>query len=138
MAITNVVFANVSSLAFTGVSLSGALEACTGFQCSRGANVKPIFKFESADPAVLLSSQSAGNASFTYTISNGTNSGLIDWSGVFKGAGTLTCTGVYQPAGTGGETVALTGVSFAGQSIGMSAKNEMTCTVNVLFTGGSI
>ena len=138
MTIRNVVFANVSTLSFTGVGSSGIVEACTGFQASRSVDIKPVFAYDLDTPAVMLHSEGPGSASFSYTVSNGTNSGVKDWSSIFKGAGTITCSGAAYPSGDPSGTVALTGVTFAGQSIGMSAKDIMTCSVNVLFTDGTL
>lgn len=132
MAVTNVIFADVSSLTVAG----SLVDAANGFQASAGADVRPIYAFGSANPVVLVSSKTPGTGSFNYTVSNGLQSGVEAWNTIIAAA-VITCAGSSVPTGST-ETVSLSGCVFSGQQIGMNAKNEMTCSVSFTFASGSI
>lgn len=137
MAVTQVIFADVSTLSFVGTGASGTLEGANAFQLSRNADTRPIYAFNNVLPVVIVSSKGPGNGSFSFVASNGTNSAATtDWSSVLNGAATVTCSGSSYPTGTT-QNITCSGCSFAGQSIGMNAKNEMQVNVNFLFTSGT-
>ena len=137
MAITSVIFADVSTLNFTGTGASGTIEGAQSFQLSRNAETRPINAFNSVLPVLIVSSKGPGNGSFSYVASDGTNSsGTLNWATILNGAATVTCSGASYPSGTTANIVC-SGVTFAGQSLGMNAKSEMTFNVNFLFTSGT-
>ena len=135
MALTQVIFADVSVLNVAG----NAVEACTNFQASRNVNTRVIDAFNHTAPVLIVSSKSPGNGSFSYTVSDGNQSGVESWSTIISGTGiVISCAGNSGPATGTAITVNLSGCSYAGQSLSMGAQNEMTCTVNFNFASGSI
>lgn len=135
MALTQVVFADVSVLNVAG----NPVEACTSFQASRNVNTRVIEAFNNTEPVLVVSSKSPGNGSFSYTVSDGDQSGVEAWKTIISGTGiVVACVGNSGPATGTAITVSLSGCSYAGQSLGMNAQNEMTCTVNFGFASGSI
>ena len=137
MSITSVIFADVSTLNFIGTGASGTIEGAQSFQLSRNAETRVINAFNSAIPVLIVSSKGPGNGSFSYVASDGTNSsGTMNWATIFNGAASVTCSGASYPSGTTAVMVC-SGVTFSGQSAGMSAKGEMVNNVNFLFTSGT-
>lgn len=110
----DVMLANISSLNMA----NGAV----GFQASSGREIRDIFMFGSGTPTTV-SSKGVGTGSFTYLVSDVQGVPYTPW------VGTTTIT-VSSSAGS----VTVANCTYAGQSTGMSAHGEMTCTVNFSFT----
>ena len=134
---TQVIFADVSQLSFTGTGASGTIDGANAFQLSRNAETRPIYSFSSVLPVVIVSSKGPGNGSFSYVAGNGGNSsGTMDWSTILNGAATITCSGASFPSGTTA-VITCSGCTWGGQNIGMNAKNEMSMSINFLYTSGT-
>lgn len=132
MAVTKIIFADVSSLAVGGTIVDGA----NAFQASRPGETRPIYAFGSSDPVVIVTSKGPGNGSFSYAASDGTNSGGDkNWASTLTGT-TIVVSGAYYGA-TGTQVLSFSGCVFGGQSVNMSAKNEMQVNVTFTYTSGT-
>ena len=132
MAVTKVIFADVSTLHVGSTLIEGA----QSFQLSRNADVRPINAFNSPVPVLIISTRGPGTGSFSYVASDGSGSASnTDWSGVITGT-SITCSGSSMPTGTS-QAITASGCVFGGQSSSMNAKSEMMCSVNFTFTSGT-
>ena len=137
MPINHIVFADVSSLSVAGKNIEG----CTAFQASRAADQRPIYTWGKSKPQAIIGTPGIGSGSFSYVASDGTTGAANqDWSatGYLDGAAAIVVTGGEFPTTGGGtQTLTFTSCSFAGQSAGMNAKNEMVVTINFTFPNGT-
>ena len=140
MALTKVVFADVSSLSVVKSSVTTVIEGANAFQASEPAEVRPIYAFGAAKPQVLISSPTLGSGSFSYVAGDGTQSAATtDWIGILDGTPDIVCEGhlIPDPSGVApAQTLTLTKCQYQSKSVGMNAKNEMVVTVNFSFSDG--
>lgn len=132
MALTTVVFADVSELKVGAT----AVEAANAFQASEPADIRPIYAFKSPTPKVLISSPTLGSGSFSYTASNGDQSGAdTDWKTLIDGTTDIVVSGNCLPTSLA-VTLTLKKCTYQNKSVSMNAKNEMVVTVNFSFSEG--
>ena len=137
MATTAVIFADVSFVSIGGTQVEGII----GASVNEPADVRPIYTWGKATPAVKISVVTMGTGSLTYVAGNGSNSGLDDnWKALLDGTKDIVITGGLvtgnSSVSTGTQSVTLKKALYQGKSFGMNARNEGTVTINFTFDDG--
>jgi len=131
MAMTQVVFADISSLTVAG----GSVDGVTGAQYSFPADNRPIYSWGVAKPVLIISVPTLGSGSFTYIAGNGNNnSSLKDWKAALDGTVDVVITGGLTKGNSsvseGTQVITLKNCVYRDRSAGMNARSEKTVTVS--------